>query len=188
MMALLTALTASALQFGDPAPPIVADQWLQGGPTATAGRVVVVEFFATWCGPCRSTVPHLSALQAASPDELVIIGVAADPGESPELLRRFISHTGMSYRAITDADGMTYAGFMEGMSIDGIPAAFLIDRSGRLVWQGHPEALDVPLAEALASPLPGEADDVPSPAEAEPAADDAGLLARLARWWSGLWR
>ncbi len=94
----------------------------------------------------------------------------------------------MSYRAITDADGMTYAGFMEGMSIDGIPAAFLIDRSGRLVWQGHPEALDVPLAEALASPLPGEADDVPSPAEAEPAADDAGLLARLARWWSGLWR
>ncbi|MFT5683032.1 MAG: thiol-disulfide isomerase/thioredoxin [Myxococcota bacterium] len=196
MMILLTALSASALQFGDIAPPITADQWLQGTPTPTEGRVVVVEFFATWCGPCWETIPHLSALQTDNPDELVIIGVAADASESPELLRRFVTVTEMSYRAITDDDGQTYSAYMDAMDLSGIPAAFLIDRSGRLVWQGHPELLDGPLSEALASPAPSSV-HAPVPltetmvtTEADPtppvAVDEVGVVKRLSRWWISL--
>ena len=177
MLILLSALTASALQLGDPAPPIVADDWLQGAHTSTKGKVVVVEFFASWCGPCREVVPHLSKLQSENPDDLVVIGVAADRDDPPILLDYFIRTTGMSYRAITDDRRRTYVAYMKGMGVKGIPAAFLIDRSGRLVWQGHPTRLDEPVTEALASPVPATLhESVPK----------EGLWRQLSRWWIDL--
>src|ERR1700761_1889608 len=54
-----------ALKVGDPAPPLRASKWLQGAEVKefAAGKTYVVEFWATWCGPCIVMMPHLSELQ-----------------------------------------------------------------------------------------------------------------------------
>src|SRR4051812_29303183 len=61
----------TSLNVGDPAPALKASQWLQGEavPTFTPGHVYVVEFWATWCGPCLQMMPHVAELQAQYRDQ-----------------------------------------------------------------------------------------------------------------------
>src|SRR5262249_36414263 len=64
------------LKVGDPAPQLKADKWLQGGEVKAfePGKVYVVEFWATWCGPCISAMPHLAQLQEHYKDKVTFIG------------------------------------------------------------------------------------------------------------------
>src|SRR5688572_27446227 len=66
-----------ALMVGDPAPALSVARWLKGMPIARfePGRVYVVEFWATWCGPCIRGMPHLSELQARFAGKVDVIGV-----------------------------------------------------------------------------------------------------------------
>ena len=51
------------LKVGDPAPPLSVSKWVKGTPNKlTPGKVHVVEFWATWCGPCKATIPHITEL------------------------------------------------------------------------------------------------------------------------------
>ena len=69
---------AEVLQPGSPAPALSLDAWVKGEPVEKfeKGRVYVLDFWATWCGPCIKGIPHLTELQRQYP-ELVVIGVAA---------------------------------------------------------------------------------------------------------------
>ncbi|WP_197231712.1 TlpA family protein disulfide reductase [Novipirellula artificiosorum] len=68
------------LGIGDPSPSLHLAKWIKGEPVEStlSGKVHVVEFWATWCGPCRAGMPHISALQSEFSDEVAFIGVTRE--------------------------------------------------------------------------------------------------------------
>ncbi len=97
------------------------------------GKVVLVDFWATWCAPCRSEMPGYVALQAKYGDRLVIIGIATDTdknGPNPLIVKRFLAKNTprITYLVVMD-DGEVEAAFG---GMDAIPTSFIIDRGGIL--------------------------------------------------------
>ena len=113
------------------------------------GKVYVVEFWATWCGPCRVTIPHLTELQKKHVD-VVFIGVSVCE-QDQDAVKPYVEAMGdqMAYRVAMDLDPRE-GGWQRrhhGHDVDaaarqgGIPIAFIIDKDGRIAWIGHPISL-----------------------------------------------
>lgn len=141
------------LSIGDAAPPLDVTT-IKGEPVnlrdGKGKNVVIVEFWATWCGPCRDSIPHLTALQKRYGDKgLVIIGIS---DEAPETIRSFVNKMGsqMDYTVAADKDRQTWRRYMAAVGAEGIPHAFVVDKSGSLIWHGHPKE---PFMESLVSVL-----------------------------------
>ena len=117
------------------APEIEAAYWLNSDPLTLQGlrgKIVVLEFWATWCPPCRQTIPHLVALHKKTAERgVVIVSLTDEPRQEVE---PFAKELAMTY-AIGGGSksGATYG-------VQGIPHAFIIDPSGAIVWEGHPMA------------------------------------------------
>jgi peroxiredoxin len=131
-------------ELGDPAPALQIAQWVKGGPVDLAeGRgkqVFVVEFWATWCPPCRTSIPHLTDLQKKFKDKgVVFLGVS---DEKPDKVQPFVEKMGdkMDYVVALDQDRKTSKAYMGAFGVNGIPHAFVVDQQGRIVWNGHPMA------------------------------------------------
>lgn len=153
------------LKIGDPAPPLRPMRWLKGEPISKfePGRVYVVEFWATWCVPCKEQMPHLSALQKKHAQQLTIVGVNVREAERGKALtdtvRKFVEKQGerMDYTvAMDDPEKKTvFNTWMTAAGAYGLPTSFVVDGKGRVVWVGHPvgareEAFDVAVQQALA--------------------------------------
>lgn len=140
-----------ALDMGKPAPEIQVSKWVKNGPVHLgAGKnrnIFVIEFWATWCPPCLTSIPHLSDLQAKYKDQgVVVVGITK---EDEATVKEFVtSHQNMDYHVALDKNGETNKVYMKG--IDSIPTAFVIDKQGIVVWRGHPMQLDKVLAQVLA--------------------------------------
>jgi len=167
---LLVSLPARAGDLGDPAPPLKVEKWIKGGPVdlkADQQHVYVIEFWATWCGPCRRSIPHLTELQKKYKDRgVLVIGVSIDEDQrrkTRDKVEEFVKEQGekMDYLvALDDRDGSTEKAYLDGFKFDGIPTVFIIDRAGKVVWAGQAEeaadggmswkALDQALDEILA--------------------------------------
>jgi thiol-disulfide isomerase/thioredoxin len=104
---------------------------LEGKPVSLAeakGKIVLLNFWATWCGPCRAEIPDLVDLQKRYADKLEIIALATDE-DDPDDLRRFILQSGINYRVAMTSDEVRrdYGG------IAALPTSFVIDPQGRIV-------------------------------------------------------
>jgi thiol-disulfide isomerase/thioredoxin len=128
-------------KLGKPAAPLKGLQWIKGKPVEFAkGSVYVVEFWATWCPPCRTSIPHLTQLQQQFKDKgVTIIGISK---ESADVVEPFVKKMAekMEYTVALDSEGQAGKAYMTAFNVTGIPHAFIIDKQGNLVWHGHPMA------------------------------------------------
>ncbi len=99
------------------------------------GKPMIVEFWATWCGPCKQSIPHLNEIYKKYKDKgLVVIGVT---DEDNQTIRKFTKQVPMDYTPATDKGGKLSAAF----GIQGIPHAVLVNKAGDIVWEGHPMSM-----------------------------------------------
>ena len=138
------------LKVGDPAPKLEQGKYVQGEPVKefARGKAYIVEFWATWCGPCRVSIPHLNDTWTKYKDKgLIVIG--QDCWEHNEsLVEPFVKKMGdkMTYRVAlddktTEERGAMAKTWMQAAGQSGIPTAFLVDTQGRVAWIGHPITL-----------------------------------------------
>lgn len=119
---------------------------------AHRGRtVLVVEFWATWCPPCRSSIPHLNQLyQTYRHRQVEFVGVSSSEERGP--VEEFVRKMGkeMSYTVAVDPRRVSQS-LMQQYNVTGIPCAFVVAADGQVVWHGHPmdEALERSLEKAV---------------------------------------
>ena len=149
----------NTLAIGDAAPSLSVAHWVKGGAIEDfeEGQVYVIEFWATWCGPCISSMPHLSSVQDEYGDKVKIIGVSSE--KELQTVTKFLTQTNkrddtqnwdrMRYTVAVDPDRTTSASYMEAAGQRGIPTAFIVDAGGSVAWIGHPINMDDPLSEVV---------------------------------------
>ena len=112
------------------------------------GKVVILDFWATWCPPCREEIPGFIALQQEYGKKgLVVIGVSEDQG-GPDVVKKFMKGIGINYTVVM-ADDKTVKAFGE---IEALPTTFIIDRNSQIVKQ-HVGAADKEEFEKEIKPL-----------------------------------
>jgi thiol-disulfide isomerase/thioredoxin len=141
---------------GMPAPSLSVAKWVKGSPVASfeKGKLYVVEFWATWCGPCIRSMPHLSELQRdLGAKGLTIVGVTTeDKDNSLAKVEKMVADKGdgLAYAVAWDDGQKTKAAWRDASGGGGIPKSFVVDGEGRIAYVGHPMFLDYPLGRLLA--------------------------------------
>ncbi len=93
-----------------------------------SGKVVLLDFFATWCGPCKIEIPWFMEMERKNKDRgFAVLGVSMDD-EGWDIVKPFLAELGVNYRVVigNDATAQLYGG------VDALPTTFLIDRSGKI--------------------------------------------------------
>lgn len=155
----------SDLGIGSKAPALDVEHWIQTGngyfepvQDFKDGKVYVVEFWATWCGPCIESMPDLAELQQRYRGEGVqIISITDEPLDVVKaFLERENERVGKTFDEITsaysltaDPDGSAHTAFMDASGQMAIPTSFIVGKTGLIEWIGHPMEIDEPLRQVV---------------------------------------
>lgn len=144
------------LWIGSAAPALQLSHFPRGEPIASLepGQIYVIEMWATWCGPCIAAFPHVASLQEKYGDKIRVIGVNVWEGSEGdarvEQINEFVAeHTEMRYTVAIEEGTAMVDTWMKPSGRSGIPAAFIVDGAGTVVWLGHPMAMDEPLEQVI---------------------------------------
>lgn len=153
------------LFIGSKAPELQIAKYVKGDSVQQfeEGTVYVVEFWATWCGPCIAAFPHLSELQSEYKGDVQFIGVnvwegVEDQGERISKVESFVEDQGdrMSYTVAVENGSAMADTWMRPAGQGGIPAAFIVDGTGTIAWVGHPMNMDDSLKSIVAGEFEAE--------------------------------
>lgn len=134
--------TPQAGRMGDPLPTLEPAAWInhepEFSPASLTGRVLVVEAFATWCGPCRAMAPAMVQLQqefsgqpdAASNATVQFISLTPETNEDLDAIRQFISDHGLSWPVGIGAESTLNA-----LGTQGLPTVWVVGVDGRIAWR-----------------------------------------------------
>ena len=164
---------------GSPAPAFTVDSFVRGpeAKTLELGKVHVIEFWATWCGPCVASMPHLTELQKQNPD-VQFIGVAGfergkDAADGTKRVDEFVKAKGdaIGFAIAFDGDGTMAKTWMTAAKRNTIPTSFVVGKDGNVAFIGSPNAdLDAAIAKAKKADAPVTQ---PATTNAAPAATSA---------------
>lgn len=164
---------------GSPAPAFTVDSFIRGPESKTLelGKVHVIEFWATWCGPCVASMPHLTELQKQNPD-VQFIGVAGfergkDATDGTKRVDDFVKAKGdaIGFAIAFDGDGTMAKTWMTAAKRNTIPTSFVVGKDGNIAFIGSPNAeLDAAIAKAKKADAPA---NPPATTNAAPAATSA---------------
>lgn len=157
---------AKRLAIGDEAPALDIEHWFSGEKddrdamaTFEDGQIYVVEFWATWCGPCVTQMPHIAEIQQQYADDLTVISVSDEsvvrieqflerevPNDEEE---RTYGELTSAYALATDPDESVYRDYMRAAGENGIPTAFVVGKTGEIEWIGHPAVIEEPIEKLI---------------------------------------
>ena len=134
-------------------PPLILNQWINGQvkPGDLKGKVVLVDFYATWCEPCMESIPHLNELQAKYKGKgLIVIGACTSPHGQEQFAANARQH-GIQYPAARDTGEVSSKAWQASY----YPTCALVDRKGIVRVIGlDPSHVEEVVGKLLAEPAP----------------------------------